>query len=81
MITINFHHSTAIRNTVDGPHIVKLLVKVIDTHITNNKTCEAASGALNNLFAEPSMKVNKQFSLISQQSALLLMALPLLNCL
>ena len=56
MNTINFHHSTAIRTSVDGFRIVGLLVKVIEAHITNSKTCETASGALWNLFLEPSMK-------------------------
>ena len=56
MNAINFHHSTAIRTAVDGPRIVELLAKVIETHITNNETCEAASGALWDLFIEPSMK-------------------------
>jgi len=56
-------------------------VKVIETHITNSKTCEAASGALKNLFIEPSMKLQQSIFIIPQKSALLLIALTLLNCL
>jgi len=56
MNAINFHHSTAIRTAVDGSRIVGLLVKVIETHITNSDTCRVASGALSKLFFEPSMK-------------------------
>jgi len=62
MTTINFHHFTAIRTSVDGSPIVGLLAKVIETHITNNETCEAASGALWDLFIEHSMNELNQFS-------------------
>jgi len=55
MNAINFHHSTENRTSVDGSHIVGLLGKVIETHITNNETCGAASDALLKLLLEPSM--------------------------
>ena len=55
MNTINFHHFTENRSSVDGYRIVGLLVKVIETHITNSEICEPASGALRNLLAEPNM--------------------------
>ena len=54
MNTNNFHHSTAIRTSIDS-RIVRLLPKVIETHITNVVTCESASGALSQLLIKPSI--------------------------
>ena len=59
MNSINFHHSTENRTSVDGSLIVELLVKVIETHFTNNDTCEAASDALSHLLIEPSIQPNQ----------------------
>ena len=56
MATINSHHFTAIRTAVDGSHIVGLLGKVIEAHITNSEACEVASNVLWRLFLEPSTK-------------------------
>jgi len=56
MNTINLHHFTAIRTSIDAYHIAGLLVKVIETHITNSETCRVAYSAIMNLFEEPSMK-------------------------
>jgi len=58
-----------------------LLGKVIETHIANSVTCEAASGALWNLFDEPNMNWQQSIFIIPQKIALLLMVVALLDCL
>ena len=54
-----YHHLAEIRYSIDGSRItefVRLLVKVIETHITKDDVCGIVSSALWSLFDELSIK-------------------------